>query len=322
MNEKKRVLIPGLIVVLFLVPLAINGPYQLHVLIMMGIAVMLSSSLRLIFNSGQLSLGHGGMMTMGAYTTALLITKLGLSTWLALGAGAASGALLALLVGYPFIRLKGIYFSLVTVFLAEVLRLIAEQWRSLTGGSMGISGIPAPDAIAISGLFNVAFASKVSFYYLTLVLVLITLAILYALERSRIGLTWFSVREADSLAESIGIDTASSKVLAFCVGSFFAGLAGGLYCQYNSIITPSAFGFAYAMYVLIYMIVGGSLKFSGPVIGAVVLTLLPEVARPLKEYQPYIFGGVVILVMFFLPRGLVSLPDRLKASLRRRNSDA
>lgn len=257
-------------------------------------------------------------MTFGAYTTALLVTKLGVSTWVALGAGGAAGTLLALLVGYPFVRLKGIYFSLVTIFLAEVIRLIAEQWRSLTGGSMGIWNIPAPDAIAISGLFNIAFASKVSFYYLTLVFVLLSLLVLYALERSRIGLTWFSVRESDSLAESIGIDTASSKVLGFCIGSFFAGLAGGLYCQYNSVITPSAFGFAYAMYVLIYMIVGGSQKFSGPILGAVVLTFLPEVARPLKEYQPYIFGGVVILVMFFLPGGLVSLPGRFMTSLRGR----
>jgi branched-chain amino acid transport system permease protein len=322
MDKKKRALILALIIVLFLVPLVTTGPYQLHILIMMGIAVMLSSSLRLIFNSGQLSLGHGGMMTLGAYTTALLTTKLGLSTWIALAAGGVAGALLALLVGYPFMRLKGIYFSLVTVFLAEVIRLIAEQWRSLTGGSMGISNIPPPDAITVTRLFSITFTSKMGFYYLTLILVLATLTALYALERSRIGLTWFSVRESDSLAESIGVDTISSKVLAFCIGSFFAGLAGGLYCQYNSIITPSAFGFAYAMYVLIYMIVGGSLKFSGPVIGAVVLALLPEVARPLKEFQPYIFGGVVILVMFFLPGGMVSLPGRLKASLRRHNDNA
>lgn len=322
MNKKKRILIVGLIVVLFLIPLVVNGPYQLHVMIMIGIAVMLSSSLRLIFNSGQLSLGHGGMMTIGAYTTALLITKLGLSTWLALTAGAAAGALLALLVGYPFVRLKGIYFSLVTVFLAEVIRLIAEQWRSLTGGSMGISNIPSPDPIAMFGIFNIAFESKVSFYYLTLILVLITLVVLYAIERSRIGLTWFSVRESDSLAESIGVDTASSKVLGFCAGSFFAGLAGGLYCEYNSIITPSAFGFTYGMNVLIYMIVGGYQRFSGPIIGAIVLCFLPEIARPLKEYQPYIFGGVVILVMFFLPGGLISLPGRLRTLFRGRKDNA
>lgn len=322
MNMKKTLPILGVIVIALLLPLVINGPYQLHVLIMIGISVMLAGSLRSIFNSGQLSLGHGGMMTFGAYTTALLITKLGVSTWLALLAGAAAGALLALLVGYPFMRLKGIYFSLVTVFLAEVIRLIAEQWRSLTQGSMGISNIPGPDAIAVFGLFNITFDSKVSFYYLTVILVLITLGVLYAIERSRVGLTWFTVRESDTLAESLGIDTASSKVLSFCIGSFFAGLAGGLFCQYNSIITPSAFGFTYAMYVLIYMIVGGSRRFSGPIIGALIMGLIPEIARPLKEYQPYIFGGVVILVMFFLPGGVVSLPSRFRLLFKGSKDDA
>jgi branched-chain amino acid transport system permease protein len=305
-----------LVVFLFLVPLFITGQYQLHVLIMAGIAVVLTSSLRLIFNSGQLSLGHGGVMTLGAYTSALLTTKLGLSTWAALGAGAAAGGLFALLVGYPFVRLKGIYFSLVTVFMAEAIRLTGEQWKSLTGGSLGISNIPVPDPIRIPGLFNISFTSKVEFYYLTLVLVLFSLLVFYALERSRIGLTWFSVRESDFLAESVGIDTASSKVLAFCIGSLFAGLAGALYSQYNAVITPSAFGFVYSVYVLIYMIVGGAQSFAGPIIGAVILTFLPESARALKAYQPYIFAGVVILVMFFLPGGIVSLPRRIMAFIK------
>lgn len=319
MNRRKAIPLvscTALVVFLFLVPLFITGQYQLHVLIMAGIAVVLTSSLRLIFNSGQLSLGHGGVMTLGAYTSALLTTKLGLSTWAALGAGAAAGGLFALLVGYPFVRLKGIYFSLVTVFMAEAIRLTGEQWKSLTGGSLGISNIPVPDPIRIPGLFNITFASKVEFYYLTLVLVLFSLLVFYALERSRIGLTWFSVRESDFLAESVGIDTASSKVLAFCIGSLFAGLAGALYSQYNAVITPSAFGFVYSVYVLIYMIVGGAQSFAGPIIGAVILTFLPESARALKAYQPYIFAGVVILVMFFLPGGIVSLPRRIMAFIK------
>lgn len=223
MDMKKLVLICALTLFLFLVPLFAGGQYQLHVFIMTGIAVLLTSGLRLIFNSGQLSMGQGGIMTLGAYTAALLVTKLGCSTWIALGAAGAASALLALLVGYPFMRLKGIYFALMTVFLAEVIRLIAEQWRSVTGGSLGISNIPAPDAIAIPGLFTIGFASKVSFYYLTLVVVLFALLVFYALERSRVGLTWFSVRESDSLAESVGIDTTSSQVLGFCIGAFFTG---------------------------------------------------------------------------------------------------
>jgi branched-chain amino acid transport system permease protein len=312
----------ALIIILFLVPLFIRGPYQLHIFIMAGIAVILTSSLRLIFNSGQLSLGQGGMMTLGAYTSALLIMKMGWSTWLALGAATAAAAILALLVGYPFVRLKGIYFALVTVFLAEVIRLIAEQWRTVTGGSLGISNIPPPDPIVIPGLLHVSFVSKVEFYYLILVLVLVTLIILYALEHSRIGVTWFSISESDFLAESIGVNSAKFKVLAFCIGSLFAGLAGGLYSQYNSVITPSAFGFFYAVYTVIYMIVGGARRFSGPIIGAVILTFVPELARVLKGYQPYIFAVVLILIIVFMPEGLVSLPGRFIKIIRERRGHA
>jgi branched-chain amino acid transport system permease protein len=307
-----------LIILLFLVPLFITGPYQLHIFITAGIAVILTGSLRLIFNSGQLSLGQGGMMTLGAYTSALLVMKMGWSTWAALGAATAAAAVLALLVGYPFVRLKGVYFSLVTVFLAEVIRLIAEQWRTVTGGSLGIANIPPADPIVIPGLLEITFVSKVNFYYLILVFVLITLLILYALERSRIGVTWFSIRESDFLAESIGVNTAKFKVLAFCIGSLFAGMAGGIYSQYNSVITPSAFGFIYAVYGVIYMIVGGARRFSGPIIGAIILTFVPESARVLKGYQPYIFAVVVMLIIAFMPEGLVSLPDRFMKLVRGR----
>lgn len=318
----KRLGLSALIILLFTVPLFIRGPYQLHIIVMAGIAVILTSSLRLIFNSGELSLAQGGMMTLGAYTSALLVMKLGWSSWAAMGAAAAAAAILALLVGFPFVRLKGIYFSLVTVFFAEVIRLIAEQWRSVTGGSLGISNIPTPDPIVIPGLLNIKIADKADFYYLALVLVLFTLLILYALEHSRVGLTWFSIRESDFLAESIGVNTARYKVLAFCIGSLFAGLAGGLYSQYNSVITPSAFGFIYAVYGVIYMIVGGARKFSGPIIGAVILTFVPETARALKGYQPYIFAVVLILVILFLPEGVVSLPERIKEFIKRRRSYA
>lgn len=312
----------ALIVFLFLIPLFIKGPYQLHILIMAGIAVILASSLRLVVTSGLLSLAHGGMMAVGAYTSALLIMKLGLSSWAALVlAGLAAGAI-ALLVGYPFVRIKGVYFALVTVFLAEVIRLITEQWRSLTGGSMGIINIPRPDPIVIPGLLNMDFASKVDFYYFMLVLVLLILSILYAIERSRTSLTWFSIAQADFLAESVGVNTARFQVLAFTIGCFFAGITGAFYSQYVAAITPGAFGFFWSIYIVIFMIVGGMGSFSGPIIGALILTFIPESARVLKEFQPYVFAGALMLIIFFLPEGIVSLPQRLRKLVRERFSHA
>jgi branched-chain amino acid transport system permease protein len=311
-----------LIIFLFLIPLFITSPYYLHILILAGIGIMLACSLRLIFNSGQFSMAHGGMMAIGAYTSALLVMKLGLSTWAGLGLGAAAAAVLALLVGYPLVRLKGIYFALGTVFLEEIIKLIAQQWTDLTGGVVGLTSVPKPDPIVIPGLLNMDFTSKVDFYYLALVLVLLTLLILYAIERSRINQTFLSIKQSESLAESVGVNTAKFKVLAFTMGCFFAGLAGAFYSQFMTVVTPSAFGFVYTVYVIVYMVVGGEKKFYGPIIGAVILTFLPESVRFLKEYQPYVFAGVLMLVIFFLPEGMVSLPQRLKTFIRERRKHA
>jgi branched-chain amino acid transport system permease protein len=302
----------ALVIFLFLIPLFISGDYQLHIIIMAGIGVILAASVRMITNAGLMSLAHGGMMSLGAYTSTLLVMKLGLSSWLAFVAAGLAAAVLALLVGYPFIRIKGMYFALVTVFLGEVIRVIIEQWRSLTGGAVGIANIPRPDPIVISGLLNIDFTSKVDFYYFILVLTLIILFILYAIERSRVGLTWQSIQQSSSLAESVGINTARWQVIAFTIGCFFAGITGAFYSQYIRGITPGAFGFFYTIYIVIYMIVGGMKRFSGPIIGAIILTYLPEFARPIKGYQPYVFAAVLMLIILFMPEGIVSLPQRLR----------
>jgi branched-chain amino acid transport system permease protein len=274
---------------------------------------VLASSLRLINLTGQLSLAHGGMVTLGAYTAALLVMKLGISSWLALFAGAVMAAVVSLLVAIPFTRLKGIYFTMVSIFLVQVITLIVQQWRDLTGGAGGLFNIPRPDS-----LFGITFASKTSFYYLLLVLTLISLVILWAIERSRVGLTFRGIQQTDSLAQSVGINTVVYKVLAFCVGGFFAGLMGGFYVQYISALDPTVFSFLFTINILIYMIVGGSASFFGPPIGAAVLTVLPEVARPLKSYMPLVFAAILMLIIFMMPDGLVGLPRKLASMFKKK----
>jgi branched-chain amino acid transport system permease protein len=322
MNRKVKLAAPliliALMLLLFLIPLFVKATYVLHILILVAVNVILASSLRLIATSGQLSLGHGGMMVIGAYTSALLVMKLGFSTWAALpAAGLASGGI-AVLVGYPFTRLRRIYFTMVTIFFAEVIRLIIEQWRGLTGGTSGLLNIPRPNAIFAFGFVDIDFTSRAHFYYLILVMVLITLLVLYALEHSRIGLTWFSIQQADSLAESVGINTTRFKVIAFGIGCFFAGIAGAFYSHYMAVLTPTAFGVFYAINILVYMVVGGMGRFSGPIAGALVLTILPESVRILKEYQPFVFAGVMMVIVLFLPEGLVGLPERLRKLVKER----
>jgi branched-chain amino acid transport system permease protein len=301
-----------IIVVLFLLPTFGLGPYALHLCIVMAMNVILASSLRLIFLTGQMSLAHGAMMTIGAYTSALLVMRLGLSSWLSLLFSGIPAAILALIIGYPLAKLKGMYFAMVTIFIAQILQLVGAQWRSLTGGAVGIFNIPGPDPIVIPGLLKADFSTKVDFYYLVLILTIVSLLIFWAIERSRVGLILRGLSQSDSMTESVGIDTASYRVLAFAIGCFFPGLTGGFYSQYVSAIAPDTFAFLFTIYILIYMIVGGSGKFLGPIVGAAVLTVLPEIARPLKEYVPFLFAAILMIVIFFFPRGMMGLPEQLR----------
>jgi len=308
----KRSLVGATIVCLIFLPVFLSGPYYTHVFILTMVNIVLAASLRLINLSGQMSLAHGGMMTIGAYTSALLVMKAGLSFWAAMPISGLATALVAYIIGYPFVRLKGIYFSIVTIFFSEVVVLTAQQWQSLTQGAAGIFGIPRPDPVSLFGILHADFSSKVDFYYLALVLMLLCLLILYAVEKSRIGMILRGVQQADSLAESVGIDTTGFKVLAFSVGSFFPGVLGAFYSHYISAINPDAFAFLFTIYILIYMTVGGDGRFLGPILGAAVLTILPEVSRPLKAFEPFVFAAVLIAVIFFVPEGMVGLPKMLK----------
>jgi branched-chain amino acid transport system permease protein len=303
----------AVLVALILVGMLAKGEYVLHVFILIMMHVVLASSLRLINLSGQLSLAHGGMVTLGAYTAALLVMKLDVSSWLALLAAGVVAALVSCIVGIPFTRLKGIYFTMVSIFFVQIVVLTVQQWRSLTGGASGLFGIPRPD-----GFWGIVFKSKPSFYFMLLAITVVSLLVMWAIEHSRVGLTFLGIRQADSLAESVGIDTTRYKVLAFSVGGFFAGVIGAFYAQYISTLDPTAFSFLFTIYILIYMIVGGQNAFLGPIIGAAFLTLVPEVARPLESYMPLLFAAILMVIIFFMPEGLVGLPSRLRNAFGRR----
>ena len=307
----------ALLVVLCLVPLFIKQNYVIHVLIASGLAVILASSLRFVFLSGQLSLGHGGLVSLGAYFSTLTVMNLGFSFWLALPLAGIFVLAISFLAGYLFTRLKGFYFAMVTMFLTMVVQLVAEQWRGLTGGPAGLTNIPRPSAV---GLLN--FSSKTDYYYLMLAIVVVSLLIMYSLERSRLGLTLASVRESEALAKSVGVNTRFYKVLAFAIGGFFAGVVGSFYAHYYTALSPMSFTFMLSINVLIYMVVGGRLRFVGPILGAFVLTVVPEVGRSLKEYQPFIVAAVLLVIIVFVPHGLVSLPKLVAGLVRRRTRRA
>src|SRR6266481_2640616 len=206
---RRKIVIPiglGIVVLLaVLLPLIGNG-YYVYLFALVFTNVILASSLRPSLICGQLNIGHSGFMSIGAYTSALLAKDLGMPFEISLLCGALLAAVVGLAIGYPALRLRGVYFAMVTVAFVEVIRLIAQIWVPLTRGMSGLSGIPKPS------LLGITLASRASQYYLVLFLMLVILLVLWRLESSRLGLIWTSIGMADNLAQSLGVDIAKHKL--------------------------------------------------------------------------------------------------------------
>lgn len=301
-------------------PLAMNNIYWISLFILMAINILLSCSIRLIWLTGQITLGHAGFMLIGAYASALLTMKGAVPFWLAMPAGGLLAGLVAFVLGFPFLRVRGIYFTILTVLTAESFRHLAYNWRAVTGGRTGLLKIPPPDSIRIPGLGAIDFSGSMEYYYLTLAVVLISLLILYLIEKSRFGFTWRAISEAKELAATVGVNVLWYNNINFTLAAFFAGIAGALFAHFQHTISAdanSSFGVMTTIYLLVYMSVGGEKRFIGPIIGVLSLTLISELARSLEEYQPMLIGGLAILVVTLMPEGLVGLPGRIGRLINR-----
>lgn len=293
---------------------------QKEVAVFLVINVLLVASYRLLTLTGEWSLGHVVIMGVGAYASTLLAKRLGVPVPISMLLGAATAALIAYVLSFPLFRMKGFYFLIGSFAAGEVIRLLWKYFRDPFGGPKGLKNIPSMADIEI-GTLKLAFWDPVVYFYFSLIVVSLSLLILYRLEHSRIGLAFHAVHWRDQLAESVGIDTRRARTLAFVVASFFAGLAGALMAHYLGTVNPNIFDVEQMVFVLIWVIVGGTATFSGPIIGLVVLTVINElVLRELgvDQARPIIYGALLILSVLFLPKGLESLGPRV-ASLIARN---
>lgn len=290
--------------------------YQLDFLIFLVINILLVVSYRLVTLAGEWSLIHVVLMGVGAYASALAAKLLGFPFWLALPAAGATAGLVAFLLSFPLFRMKGFYFLIGSFAAGEAIRLSWNRFRDPFGGPKGIKLIPRPE-LDIPGLPFLSLSDPTVYYFMTALIVGISLWILYRIEKSRIGLTLHAVHWKDVLAESVGINTWRFRTLAFVTASFFAGVAGSLLAHYIGTINPERFNLAIMLYVLVWTIVGGTATFVGPIIGVVSLSILDEVFRAFDELRPAIYGALLILTVRFLPNGLESLLSRLVGLLRR-----
>ncbi len=307
MSNKRLIVLILSAVLLAFVPLVVESPYYMHLLIMSGINAILAMTFVLMLRTGLISLAIAGFLGIGSYASTLLVMRLKLSFWLALPASAIITGILALGIGFLLVRNAGFSFLILT---AVIGMLIVELFGNikLLGGYQGIESIPPPDPIPIPFFPPIEFASKVPFYYFMLFLLLLVVLAFSAFFRAWTGRAWMAIGLNPRLAESLGINVFRYRLLAFVVGSATAGLIGSFYAHYIESILPGSFGIFRTIHVHIYAILGGvDSAILGPVIGSFIMTFVPELLRITREIEPILTGLLVIFLILFLPRGLLSL---------------
>jgi branched-chain amino acid transport system permease protein len=272
---------------------------------------VISLGVWLTFAIGRINIGQGAFALVGGYVTAILTTRFGVSFWLALPASGLAGALLAAVIGWPILRLRGIYFAMLTLTLTEAVRLLALNAEGITQGPTGILNIPTPGSIALAGIVLVPAFSAVSthlaFYYLAAVILTAGLLVIYRINTCRLGWTFRSLQQDEALAASVGVDVAKYRVMAFTICSAFAGIGGAFFAASVQSVYPSSFQVPDSIFFMLYCFFGGLSYVFGPVVGAFVLFIAFELLAGLREYQTVIYALIMIFTMLLLPNGVLSL---------------
>ncbi|MDF2634015.1 MAG: ABC-type transporter, integral rane subunit [Pelosinus sp.] len=292
------------------------NPYYLQIIMFIIINAILGISIYLTMATGQLSLGNAGFMSIGAYVSALLTLKAGVPLYVAVPVGGAAACLMAAVIGIPTTRLRGIYLAIATLGFGEVVRVVILN-LTITNGALGLSGIPSM-SVMLSKVFTAmglaAGIGGMSVRQLGNISVIFILAIILGflvffalrLSTSRLGRAFAAIKADEHAAEVSGIDTRYYKLLAFFMGAFVAGIAGGLAAHITFYIGPKDFAYHRAVEILLFAVLGGSDVVWGPLLGSLILTLLPEVLRFATEYREMIYGGILVIMMAFRPQGLIS----------------
>ena len=308
--QGKTYAILALSIFLFFIPILWPDEFYLNVIISTYLQIILAVSLNMIIKTGKLSIAHAAFMGIGGYTSALAVMRLGLPYLLALPLSGLMGACIAILVGRLLLKLQGVYFVLVTFAFGEVIRLFFVNLVEPFGGPTGIINIPPPKITVFPGT-TFTILSKVSYYYLVLLVMLITLFLIQRIYQSSIGKAMDCTRETEHLAEFTGINTFQQKMFAFAAGGFFAGLAGSLFAHYYRYISPESFTFWESVNLIVINVVGGMGGITGPILGSIFLVPLPEFLRGFVEYQRVLYGLILILALWFMPAGMLGVLNKI-----------
>jgi branched-chain amino acid transport system permease protein len=315
--RRRRLWILLAALVIAVLPLLLRDTYWRTNLTICAINVLLALGLDFILGyAGQLNLGHSAFYALGAYVSTLLIVKLGLPFWAAFLAGVAFSGAAGMALSLFAVRLRGHYLAIASLGFAVITYQILLNWISLTQGPLGIYAIPPPPALAIARLTLIDFHNLAAFFYLVAGFTLATYVLLAQLVRSPIGEALTAIREDEVSAASLGINAAAWKVFAFGIGAAIAGAAGCFYASFVGTLVPDAFTITESFSILSMVIVGGMGTLIGPVFGAILLTLLPEVLRNIGDLRLVVYGAALTVVVLFMPGGLVHAARLLWSKLR------
>jgi branched-chain amino acid transport system permease protein len=287
-----------------LFPILFKDPYFLHMAILIGIYGLLSISLNLLLGyTGQLSLGHAAFFGVGAYLSSLTYLNLGIPLWGGVVVALGGSGLLGFFVARLAFKLRGAYFVIMTIGIAEVLKLVALNWVDLTKGPMGLTDIAAPEIHL--GFMTIDFSQKMPYFYLVLFFVVLAFVLQNRLVNSTFGRSFIAIRENEDLAESLGIDAFKYLVIVVIVSSSIAGVAGSLYAHYVSFIDPGVFAFFISVNAVMMAIGGGQGTQAGPLLGAILFTLIPEWLRVFGDARMAVYALMVIFIVIFMPKGML-----------------
>lgn len=303
-NPGQRLMLLAVVAVLATLFPHVLSSYQTNVMTTALMYVVLGLGLNIVVGmAGLLDLGFVAFYAVGAYSYSLLHLHYGLGFWAVLPVGGLLAACFGILLGFPVLRLRGDYLAIVTLGFGEIIRLILENWGEFSRGPSGISNISRP------GFFGMELSLEQSIvytYYLMIVFVVITIFIVNRLQDSRLGRAWIALREDEIACQAMGIDKRKTKLVAFSLGAFWAGIMGVMFAAKTTFVNPSSFTFLESAIILAIVVLGGMGSIVGVIFGALILILMPEYLRALSEYRMLAFGGILVCMMVFRPQGLIS----------------
>lgn len=304
---KKLIIILPTLLVAIIVPLLVTDNYNRGIFVMVLINIIVVLGLNFITGlTGQMNLGTAGIFAVGAYTTGLLSTKLGISPWLTIVVSIIMGLIIGVGLGYPSLRVKGVYLALTTIGFGEIIRILLSNFK-FTNGIMGIRDIPS---FALGGF---QFDTMLSRYYLYLIFAILMIIIAYRITYSKWGRMFKAIRDNDEAVQASGVNISKPKILAFTLAAVFGCVAGSLYAVHMEFISPSVFTFDLSTTFIIMMMLGGIGSVPGVVLGTVIGTILPEKLRFIGNWYWIVFSAIILVIIIFRPNGLISFFNQKKS---------